>query len=1157
MNRNAFFVRMLAGGLALLLFSMVLPTQRAAAQNTINVLFYAINESADRFDDVENKIAPNGNFNITRITSGTPTLATLQAYDVVVVWNVSAFPDSTTLGDNLADYVDGGGSVVNMYFSVDSARAIGGRWASQGYDSITPGTAAPSAALTLSPVLPSHPMLNGVTSFSGGKASFHAQGTVPFAATRVANWSNGQPLLAYQTYIQSCVATLNMYPPSSDSPDGSTFWDASTDGDVLMANVFTYVGNNCTSVVAEDDSYEATFETTLVVNLESVLDNDTGAASVVPASGEATLADSFYDIDANGNFTYDPPPNTFGTTDSFTYTARNGDGSVTDTATVTITIIDQPPVAQDDSYVTVSGGTVEITDAAQGVLDNDSDPEFVTLTVLADSGQSTNLGTYTMATDGTFTYTAPSNFSGEDSFQYTATDGVNEVSATVTISVSAFILNMDTYETDFETQLVVPDVQGVLANDDGPTAVTVVNDGTTSLGGSYSINANGGFTYDPPNGQVGDDDVFSYEATDGVNVGTGQVRITILNDPPIPVDDSYAILVDTTLTVPEPGLFANDIDPEGLTLTRGGSTPGSGTTTEGGSYNLTIFGGLTYTPPAGFTGEDTFTYTISDDVDESIDSATVTITVSPFDVNDDTYETPFETQLVVPDVQGVLQNDAGPTKVDALSGEPTTQGGTVNLNADGSFTYTPPDNFFNGTDTFVYTGRNADDTASDTATVTITVPNDVPVANADAYNTTLNTMITVSAANGVLANDTDVQLTAGVPGVTLTASAGTTTAEGGTLSLATDGSFDYTPATNFSGTDTFDYTLSDGIDSTTGTVTITIAANTPPIAVNDSYTAVIGDPLIINMANGVLANDTDNEGDNLTALLDQTTSKGTLSLSDNGSFTYTPTPGQTGTDTFTYFANDGTVNSNTPATVTITLEVDPADGPLRLYPFNTQTVNAASWEGPNFTFQHQDGVDWYRVWIGRVINGRYSNTYVYKWYAALPTSASLGNATPICSTLTGVCTVPDAVWAANGEYAFFITTWTEGETKADIAANWTETRFTVQFDPPPTTVNVTSPQSGVTLTTGPTQITWDYDPDVLWYRVWLGNAAYTFKIEYRWVDASEDCDINTLTCTLDLTGKVFPTALYEMYFQVWGPGGFLKWGGVNAGQPFSFIVNNG
>ena len=143
----------------------------------------------------------------------------------------------------------------------------------------------------------------------------------------------------------------------------------------------------------------------------------------------------------------------------------------------------------------------------------------------------------------------------------------------------------------------------------------------------------------------------------------------------------------------------------------------------------------------------------------------------------------------------------------------------------------------------------------------------------------------------------------------------------GSLTLNADGSFSYQPAALFVGNDSFTYTANDGTaDSNTATVTITVNSvltNTAPVANDDSYD-VNQDTLLSIIAPGVLADDTDADGDTLTAVLDFDVAHGSLTLNSDGSFSYQPTAGYSGPDSFTYTANDGTADSNT-ATVTITV----------------------------------------------------------------------------------------------------------------------------------------------------------------------------------------------------------------------------------------------
>ncbi len=164
----------------------------------------------------------------------------------------------------------------------------------------------------------------------------------------------------------------------------------------------------------------------------------------------------------------------------------------------------------------------------------------------------------------------------------------------------------------------------------------------------------------------------------------------------------------------------------------------------------------------------------------------------------------------------------------------------------------------------------------------------------------------------MLANDTDPE------GDPLTALVIAKPAHG-TLTFNADGTFSYTPAQNFYGTDTFTYQANDGqLNSNVATVTITVTqVIQPPVANNDSYSTSENATLTIP-APGVLGNDTDPNGDSLSAVLVSKPSNGSLTLNSNGSFSYTPATNFYGTDTFTYQATDGLATSGT-ATVTLTV----------------------------------------------------------------------------------------------------------------------------------------------------------------------------------------------------------------------------------------------
>ncbi len=278
---------------------------------------------------------------------------------------------------------------------------------------------------------------------------------------------------------------------------------------------------------------------------------------------------------------------------------------------------------------------------------------------------------------------------------------------------------------------------------------------------------------------------------------------------------------------------------------------------------------------------------------------------------------------VANDDSATVVEDSGPNAVDVLANDTdadmdtltvvsVTQGanGAVSITGGGTgVSYTPNANFF-GSDSFTYTisdGNGGMDTA--TVNVTVTPVQDAPAANDDAA-----TVAEDSGANtiNVLGNDADVDGDALVI-TSVTQGAGGSVGNNGT-------SVSYTPNPDFFGSDSFTYTITDGNGNfDTATVNVTVSnVNDAPVANDDSY-SMNQDTTLTVTAPGVLGNDTDADpGDTLNSTVVTFPTNGMLAPNADGSFMYTPNPGFTGVDTFTYKADDGTAESNV-ATVTITV----------------------------------------------------------------------------------------------------------------------------------------------------------------------------------------------------------------------------------------------
>ncbi|MGB9359921.1 MAG: Ig-like domain-containing protein, partial [Acidimicrobiia bacterium] len=435
----------------------------------------------------------------------------------------------------------------------------------------------------------------------------------------------------------------------------------------------------------------------------------------------------------------------------------------------------------------------------------------------------------------------------------------------------------------------------VLGNDSDPDGDALTVTSVTDPGhGTVVINADGTVTYTPDVDYSGPDS-FSYQVCDpngACDSATVTVDVTPINDPPVANDDLGSTDEDTPVTIP---VLGNDTDVDGTVVA---STVVVTVDPSNGSVVVNADGSVTYTPDADFSGSDVFSYQVCDD-DGACDTATVSVAVNPVNdapvAVDDTASTLEDTPVVVPVLGNDTDTDGDPLTVIDVT-DPAN--GSVTVNADGTITYTPNADF-NGTDTFTYQVCDPDNEC-DAATVSVTVDpvNDDPIAIDDIGTTPQDTPLTVTAS-GLLGNDTD-------PENDPLSVTGATDPPNGSVTVNPDGSFTYAPDPGYVGTDMFDYTISDGNGGTdTATVRILVNPFEAPTAVDDDHTTTEDTPLVV-AAPGVLGNDSDPEGDPLVVLSATDPTNGTVAMSPDGSFAYTPDANFTGIDTFTYDACDPT-----------------------------------------------------------------------------------------------------------------------------------------------------------------------------------------------------------------------------------------------------------
>jgi large repetitive protein len=697
-------------------------------------------------------------------------------------------------------------------------------------------------------------------------------------------------------------------------------------GGLATSRTFTWTITN-PAPTAVNDVVTTAEDTPIII---SPLANDTDPDGDPLKITVATASNGTVVINANGTLSYTPKADFVGT-DTIVYTISDGNGGFSTAAiTVTVTPVNDPPVAVNDD-----ARTSEDTPVKVAVLANDSDVDGDPLTVTAATAPN---GTVVINPDGTITYTPKANFNGTDTITYTISDGKGGTStATVTVTVDPVndppVATNDVATTNEDTPVTV----SVLANDtdiDGDP-LTVVS--ATAPNGTVVINANGTITY-TPNLNFNGTDTITYQISDGKGgFSTATVTVTVVpvNDAPVanpPLAPQANPDGANIVSVPVAGSFS-DVDgdvltyaavglPAGLSINAAtgiisGTIDRSASQLNGGIYSVTV----TASDGKGGTASTTFGWTVTNPAPTATNDLAATNEDSPVTI-------------------AVLANDNDP------DGDPLTvisasaPNGTVVINANGTITYTPAANF-NGIDTITYMisdGQGGTSTA--TVTVTVVAQNDAPTVTAPIPPQTgvdagaVSVLVAGNFAD--LDGDTLTFAASGLPlGLSINPATGLIT-----------GTIDRSASQSNGGVYSVSVTASDGKGGTVTTSFTWTVTNPGPTAVDDVATTNEDTPVTVS----VLTNDTDPDGDPLTVTT-ATAPNGTVVINANGTITYTPKANFNGTDVITYTISDGQGGTST-ATVTVTV-VAQNDAPTVVSPIPSQTgVDAGAVSVPvagNFT----------------------------------------------------------------------------------------------------------------------------------------------------------------------------------------------------------------
>lgn len=691
----------------------------------------------------------------------------------------------------------------------------------------------------------------------------------------------------------------------------------------LDPNTLPSGGVTTTPLARDDGLYEVDPATPTTIDGSGqpvLLANDFGipAPSAIESLAQPTALGGTVDIATDGSFTYTPFGGAVGgEIDSFTYDIENGvpSGSpATDTATASL-VLGGSPIAVDDNpfnepaYTIAAGSTLTIIDGPTDPVERNDFPGSpagsltsfgggdlagavtdnaagTTVTPLPGHGD----GSLTVNGDGSFTFVTPSSFDGLWQFDYrlTNTSGSSDARVTIEVQVPPDAIDDGPGAAPGDPFATLPDTPidttshptpSVLANDllgtpaggvtfygtsAAPTTPAEGGPTPTDLGGTVEVSTNGEFLYTPPAGTTGTD-AFGYVLANGAGGDSATVMILIAS-PPTAQDDAITALANSSNSLDaaaDNGSGADSFgDPAGA-VDLYGPVGGPLTTAPGNPFALPSGNTVNFTGGAGvgtftydatvnptFTGVESFEYQITNVAGSDTAVVTITVQQSPVAVNDapgmisapgDAWHTALDTALdsTAHTTPPVLDNDtrgfpladvssygtsASPGDVNVPGAATATDnGGTVQVAADGNFVYTPPSSTFTGPDLFGYTLTNA--AGSDDGVVTIAVGERAACANDPDYTAIGNVGITVPVGSGLLANDSGDEIAvASVEGSPANVGVATATDQSGSVTVAADGSFTYTPAAGFNGADTFQYTAGNGFPGAAEcTVTITIS----------------------------------------------------------------------------------------------------------------------------------------------------------------------------------------------------------------------------------------------------------------------------------------------------------------------------------------------
>ncbi|HCG8769457.1 TPA: tandem-95 repeat protein, partial [Vibrio parahaemolyticus] len=655
------------------------------------------------------------------------------------------------------------------------------------------------------------------------------------------------------TLVDNGDGTWTFTPQIDDDTEVSFTFDIIDDEDLVVsgsANLDILPINDAPN--AENDVITTEEDTAVTIDV-LVNDSDVEGDALSIQSASVPSEQGSVDI-VDGKLVFTPAEN-FNGEATITYIVTDGDLTDEAKVSVTVTPVNDSPVAVDDTVSTQEDTAVTID-----VLPNDTDVDGDKLSIESASVPKEQ-GTVEVV-DGKLVFTPAENFNGHAEITYTVTDGQLTDEAKVTVTVNpvddAPTIKVDAVESITEDAVSIDTVLATLTVRDTDTP-------EDQLTVSLENNSNGYFVL------VGNEVKLTQAGVDAVNNDELNLKdLTIsasVSDGVNPTaSDSDSLVVNRVNDAPTvenaiaDQVLSEDFDAYTIDLNEVFKDSDSSlefSVSGNNSIQISIVNGVaTINPTADWNGKETITFTAKDPSGESV-SQTVDFTVAPVvDIKADSTNVVEDTPTII----NVLGNDTfdGDDKVVSLDTNNGPANGTVSVNPDGSVTYTPNDNY-HGADSFTYIVTSGGVSESTTVNVDVTPVNDAPVATNDTAITDEDTPVTID----VLPNDTDVD------GDKLSIESASVPKEQGTVEVV-NGKLVFTPAENFNGDAEITYTVTDGqlTDEAKVTVTVNPVNDAPTIKV-DAVESITEDAVSTDTVVATLTvHDTDTSEDQLTVSLE-------------------------------------------------------------------------------------------------------------------------------------------------------------------------------------------------------------------------------------------------------------------------------------------------